>query len=230
MEAAQTAIARAQALLDPTGQGLFTAARLMPYLNLAYASLRDEGVAAREVTAAEAVVVLPNVAAYTKDLGAFVAPGGMLANLASPISIREKPAGTDDNNYFEVTRVDELTPRTPDDLNRVYEWRGGNMYFIGARQPLDLEVRFEQLWPAIADAGQALGAIGVASILGYWTAGLMATAMREQALGAQYIAEARHLTYRWIQRQIMSAQSVTRRPRPYNDSGSGFYGSAGFGF
>jgi hypothetical protein len=230
MEAAQTAIARAQALLDPTGQGLFTVARLMPYLNLAYASLRDEGVAAREVSAMETVVVLPNLAAYTKDLGAFTAPGGLLENLASPISIREKPAGTDDNNYFDVTRVDELTPRTPDDRNRVYEWRGGNLYFIGATQPLDLEVRFEQLWPAISAASQPLGAIGVASILGYWTAGLMATAMREQQLGAQYIAEARHLTYRWIQRQIMGAQSVTRRPRPYNDPAGGFYGGAGMAF
>ena len=221
MQAAQSAIARAQALLDPTGQGLFSTQRLMPYLNIAYSSLRDEGVAAREVTAAEAVIVLPAVAALTGDLGAYVAPGGVLQNLAAPLGMREKPAGSDDNNYTEVVRVDELTSRTPDELNRVYEWRGGNIYLVGATQPLDLQVRFEQIWPAIQDPAQALGAVGIATILGYWTAGLMCVAMREQQLGAAYVAEARHMLFLWIQRQVMDSQNVTRRPRPYNAPGGG---------
>lgn len=219
MEAAQTAIARAQVLLDPTGQGLFSAQRLMPYLNIAYSALRDEGVSQREVTAAEAVVIIPAFPAYAKDLGAYVAPGGMLANLAAPLSIREKQAGTDDNNYFEVERVAELPSRTADDMLRSYEWRGGNVYFIGATQALDLEVRFEQLWPALKTGTDPLGAIGIATILGYWTAGLMATAMHEEQLGQQYVAEARHLLFRWIQRQIMDAQNDTRRPRPFRDPG-----------
>jgi hypothetical protein len=225
LEAASTAIGRAQALLDPTGQQMFSAARLMPYLNIAYAALRDEGVASREVTAAEAVVILPNFDPTThRDLGAYVQPGGMLANMAAPISIRERQAGTDDNNWFELERVAELPARSPDDLLRSYEWRGGNVYFVGATQPLDLEIRFEQLWPVIGDAGQALAAVGVANILGYWTAGLMATAMREQQLGAQYIGEARHLLFRWVQRQVMDSQQETRRPRPFRGEGSGFNG------
>lgn len=225
MQPASTAIARAQALLDPTGGDMFPAARLMPYLNIAYSALRDEGVAAREVTAAEAVIVIPNFPAYAKDLGAYIAPGGVLANLAAPLTIRERQAGTDANNWFEMERTPELPARLADDLNRSYEWRGGNIYFIGATQALDLEVRFEQLWPALASGSQALGAIGIATILGYWTAGLMATAMREQALGQQYIAEARHLLYRWVQRQIMDAQAETRRQRPFRDPG--WWGPAG---
>lgn len=225
MEAASTAIARAQALLDPTGQGLFTAERLMPYLNIAYSSLRDEGVASREVTAAEAVVILPNFPAYTTSLAAYVAPGGVLQNMATPLSIRERQAGTDDNNWFGMEKTSALPSRTADDLLRSYEWRGGDVYFIGATQPLDLEVRFEQLWPAIGAPEQALAAIGVATILGYWTAGLMAAAMREQTLGASYVAEARHLLFRWVQRQIMDAQRITRRPRPFRDPG--WWGPAG---
>src|SRR6185437_9458188 len=224
MEAAQTAIARAQALLDPTGQNLFSAQRLMPYLNIAYSALRDEGAASREVTAAEAVVVIPGVRAGTRDLGAYVAPGGVLQNLAAPLSIREKQAVSLDDDYFEMERVGELPSRSPDDLLRSYEWRGGNVYFIGATQDLDLEVRYEQLWSAIGAPSDPLGAIGVATILGYWTAGLMATAMREVALGAQYVGEARHLLFRWIQRQIMDAQNTTRRPRPFRDNGGEFNG------
>ncbi len=219
MEAAQTAIARAQALLDPTGQGLFSAQRLMPYLNIAYSELRDEGVSAREITAAETVVIIPGVPANTTSLAAYVAPGGTLQDLAAPLTIRERQAGTDDNNWQELERVSELAARTPGDYLRTYEWRGGNVYFLGATQPLDLEVRYERIWPAIAAPTDALGAIGVATILGYWTAGLMAMAMREQQLGAVYIAEARHLLYRWMQRQVMDAQGVTRRPRPFRDPG-----------
>lgn len=221
MESAQTAIARAQALLDPTGQGLFTAERLMPYLNLAYSSLRDEGVADREVTAAEAVAVLPAFPAYARDLGAYVAPGGVLQNLAAPLAVREKPAGSDDINYTELERVAELPARSPVERLVSYEWRGGNLYFPGATQALDLEIRFEQIWPALGSPGDALAAIGIATILGYWTAGLMATAMREQALGQQYIAEARHLLDRWIQRQVLDSQTITRRPRPFRDPGRG---------
>jgi hypothetical protein len=220
MEAAQTAIARAQALLDPSGQGLFSVERLMPYLNIAYSGLRDEGMTQGEITIAEAVVVIPGVAAGVKDLGAFVAPGGVLASLAAPLGIREKVAGTDDSNYFEVTRVGELPSRVADDFLRQFEWRGGNVYFIGATQVLDLEVRFEQIWPAIKDPNNALGAVGIANILGFWTAGLMATAMREATLGAQYIAEARHQLFRWVQRQTMDSQMIRRRPRPFHGPNS----------
>lgn len=219
MDAAQTAIARAQALLDPTGQNLFSQQRLMPYLNMAYAALRDEGVSARELTAAETVVVIPTLPAATTSLAAYVAPGGMLQNLAAPLTLRERPAGTDDNHWTEIERVIELPARDPDDLLRCYEWRGGNIYFLGATQPLDLEVRYEQIWPAIGSPQDSLAAVGIATILGYWTAGLMAIAMREQQLGALYIAEARHLLFRWVQRQIMDAQGETRRPRPFRDPG-----------
>lgn len=221
MEAAQTAIARAQALLDPTGQGLFSAQRLMPYLNIAYSSLRDEGLAQRDITATEAVTVVPGVPAYTRDLSAYVAPNGALANLAAPIAIWEKPAGSGDDNYTEMHRVDELEPRSPEELNRGFEWRGGNVCFTGATQALDLQVRYEQIWPALQTPASALGAIGIATILGYWTAGLMAVAMREEALGGQYIAEARHLLFGWVQRQVMDSQAVVRRPRPFRDPGGG---------
>lgn len=218
MEAAATAIGRAQALLDPTGQQLFSTARLMPYLNIAYSALRDEGVASREVTAAENVATITGFDAAAKhDLGDFVKPGAPLASMAAPLTIRERPAGSGDDDWSDLERVAELPARTPDDRLRSYEWRGGNVYFVGATQPLDLLVRFEQIWPVVTDVAQPLAAIGVANILGYWTAGLMATAMREQQLGAQYIGEAKHLLFRWVQRQVMDSQAVVRRPLPFRN-------------
>lgn len=229
MEAAQTALGRAQALLDPTGSGLFTAARLMPYLNIAYSSLRDEGISQREITAAEAVTILPNVSVGTTDLGQYVKPGGILQNLANPIAIMEKQAGTDDDNYLEVVRVTELVPRVQEQYNGTYEWRGGNIFFIGATQNLDLQVRYEQLWPAIMGPGDALGAVGIANILGFWTASLMCAAMRENQQAAAYLAQAQHLIFLWKARQVLDSQAITRRPRRFRPTG-GFNGNGLDGF
>lgn len=222
MDSAATAIGRAQALLDPTGQQLFSTARLMPYLNIAYAALRDEAASARAVTVAEAVLILPAVPAGTRDLGNFVKPGGVLSAMAGPVSLRERPAGGDDSQWTGVERVAELPARGAEERLHSYEWRGGNIFFVGATQALDLEIRFEQLWPAIREAGQALEAGGIANILGFWTAGLMAAAMREQALSAQLISQARHFLDRWMQQRILDAQNITLRPRPFRDPGLTF--------
>ena len=215
MDSAFTAITRAQALLDPTGQGLFPAARLLPYLNIAYAELRDEGVNAREVTVSTAVVVLPAFPAYRVDLGAYVTPGGVLEALANPLLVRERPAGGRPEDYTEVRPVAELPARSPQPRLREYAWRGGNLFFVGATQALDLEVRFEQLLPAIKDVNEPLLAVGVANILGYWTAAKMALAMREGQLAATYEARARHLLYLWTSGQVKDAQVIVRRPRPF---------------
>ncbi|MHB8734380.1 MAG: hypothetical protein ACYC6M_03660 [Terriglobales bacterium] len=215
MDSAFTAIARAQALLDPTGQGLFPAARLLPYLNIAYSELRDEGVNAREITVSEAVVVLPAFKAYTADLGSYVAPGGVLEALANPLLVRERPAGGRPEDYTEVAPVALLAARSPAPRLQQYEWRGGNLYFVGATQDLDLEVRYEQILPAIKDVNDPLLAVGVANILGYWTAAKMAQAMREYQLAATYEARARHLLYLWASGQVKDAQAIVRRPRPF---------------
>jgi hypothetical protein len=219
VDSAATAIGRAQALLDPTGQQLFSSVRLMPYLNIAYAALREEAASARAITVAEEVLILPGVPAGTRDLGDFVKPGGVLACMAAPVSLRERPAGGDSSQWTDVARTAELPAREPEARLHCYEWRGGNLFFIGATEALDLEIRFEQLWPAIREAGQALEASGIANILGFWTAGLMAAAMREQALSTQLIAQARHFLDRWMQQRVLDAQGVTLRPRPFRDPG-----------
>ena len=215
MEPASTAIGQARALLDPTGSQAFSDAKLLPYLNIAARQMRTEGASKREATFAEAVVVLQDVPAGTLNLSAYIQPGKVLATLANPLMIWEKVAGTTDDNYFPVRRVDELPSRIQQNYLLEYQWLGGNVVFLGATQALDIKIQFEQVWPAIKGPEDALPAIDIAGILGYWTAGLYARAMREETLAQTYIAEARHLLYRWLNEQVKDAQNITRRPRPF---------------
>lgn len=217
MESAVTAVSYAQALLDPTGQGLFPTAKLIPYLNLAYQQLRIEGVSQRQITFSENLTVIPAFPVGVTDLGKYIAPGGSLAALIAPVSIFEKPAGTSDANYMPVKMVTELPNRDAENFLSQFEWRGGNIFFVGALQALDLKIRYDQIWPAIKDPSDPLGATDVAVILGYWTAGLMAAAMREQQLSVGYVAEAKHVLYRWMQGQIMDMQNQSIRPRPFRN-------------
>ena len=219
MQSATSALAQAQVLLDPTPErSLFPIARLLPYLNIAYAQLRSEGMLQREITFAEAEVVLPALPVGTIDLANLMQPGAPLATMANPLTLWEKPAGADAATYLELRRVGDLPTRDPQDRLFEYQWLGGDVRMIGATQPLDLKIRFEQIWPSLASPSQALAANDIAGILGYWTAGLMARAMREENLALAYVTEARNQLYLWVARQVKDAQSVERRQRPFRET------------
>lgn len=215
MDTAADALAIARALLDPTGQGLFPDAALMPYLNAAYRAIGDEVVTIREWTANEAVAALPALPAYTTTLAAFQAPGQPLAALEQPIAIREKPAGAPPEDYQEVRLVDELPARSPAAFLLEYEWRGAGVVFIGASQVLDLEVRFVARWGALSAPADPLAVNGLANTLGWWTAGLMCSALREDLKSQQYLASARHFLFQRINDYVKTSQMTLRRPRPY---------------
>lgn len=226
METAATALATARALLDPTGQGLFTDAALLPYLNVAYRAIRDEVTAIREWSANEAVTMLYAVPPQTGSLSAYQVQGGELADLEQPIAIRERPAGTTPESFQEVRQVAELPSRSPDLLLHEYEWRGDGIYFVGASQALDLEIRYVRVWPTIQSAADCLAVGALANTLGWWTAALMAFALREEAQAQQYLAAARHLLYQRVNDFVKTSQITLRRPRPYR-SGPG--GRSGLG-
>lgn len=219
MDTAGDALAIARALLDPTGQGLFGDQALLPYLNTAYRSIADEVAAIREWTANEAVATLPAVPAYTVSLAAFQAPGQPLANLEQPIALREKAAGAAPEDYQDVRLVDELPARSPAALLLEYEWRGTTVVLIGATQALDLEVRFVTRWGSLNAATDALAVNGLANALGWWTAGLMCSALREDAKSQQYLASARHFLFQRVNDFVKTSQIALRRPRPYRAGG-----------
>jgi hypothetical protein len=131
--------------------------------------------------------------------------------------IHERPAGSTPEDYTLVERTDVLPNRSPEDRFREYEWRGGNIFVIGATQNLDLKVRYDQIWPAITGADQPMGAQDIGNILGYWTAGLMGNAMGNQDWGTALVQEARHQLYLWSAKQVKDAQAVPHHPRPFSE-------------
>ncbi|MGH8506987.1 MAG: hypothetical protein ACRD1M_06815 [Terriglobales bacterium] len=206
MSALATAIELAQGLLDPFGQGIFTFERLEPYLQIAYDRLRDDGMASRELALVSAQVMLTLPAGST-NLQDHVGLGGGLENMARPICIRQRAA--DRGKDAEWRYVIAGYSVGPSEWVPGYDWWGGDVRFRAADRELQFDVLHEQLW--LAQLPRALPARGLAEVLGYWTAGLMATAMREQQLGAGYVAEARHLLFRWAERQKIEAERPVRQ-------------------
>lgn len=213
-ETAADALTVAQRQLDPTGQGLFPDSYVLGYIDTAAKSLRNR-ILAREITLTEKLVNITAFPANTTDLSAYLLAGQPLADLVEVDAIREKQSGTDDNNYTEVARMEELPGRTPYDLLLEYEWRGGAVYFIGANQTLDLQIRYRATWPAITSTTQTLPAPGLAVILGLWGAALVLDSLGSDQRAQALLAEARHLQAGWTQQRILEAQLQTIRPKPF---------------
>lgn len=216
METAADALATARALLDPTGQGLITDQALMPYLNIAYRSIRDEVAAIREWSSNETVTTLFAIPAFTTSLNAYQAAGQGLAGLNQPIALREKPAGAPPESYQEVRMVEELPARSPAALLMEYEWRASGVYFVGATQALDLDVRYERDWATLKASTDPLAVGGLANTLGWWTAALMCSALREETKSQDYLLQARHFLFQRISDFVKTSQITLRRPRPYH--------------
>lgn len=221
-DSAGDAVKFAQLLLDPTSQGLFKEAFLLPYCSAALRSVRNE-ITSRAVTAPEALTVLPAVPAGTASLGGYTAPGGALALMEEPVTIREKPAGDGPEFYTAVRRVEELPPRVQVDRLLCYTWIGGSVGFLGATQALDIEVRYRAAWLPVTEAAQRLPAPGLVPTLGWWTAALVGEAMDQAQAAAGRLAEAKHLLSKWIAGRVLESQRERRRPRHFDDGGLGWW-------
>lgn len=91
------------------------------------------------ITRYKTLVVLPGVTAGTTSLKDQFAPGKPLELLSEIISLMEKPAGTNDANYQQMSEPEVpevLSPAT--DFNIYYTFTGSDVLLPGANQALDM--------------------------------------------------------------------------------------------
>jgi hypothetical protein len=204
----------ARALLDDPDREWATDDYLRPFVNLSYRGLASE-LAAYRLSFDERVAVLPNLPPGTQDLAAFTAPGGALAALWQPIELRERPIGGDDSDWTTMRRVDRLPAGDPQAMFELWEYREGDIYFPPATQALDLMVRFEEIFPAVASGSEPLRIIGSATALAYSAAALAARSRGGAELAADLSQEAARQTQLLILRLINESQSVRLRQRRF---------------
>lgn len=213
----------ARSLLDDPERSWATDEYLRTFLNLAWRGLANEMGACR-MGLDERVVILPNVSAGTQDLSAWLLPGQPLASMWQPVTLWERPAGGNDAQWRPMQRVGALDPEmTAQPYLGIWEYREGNVWFPAATQAVDLQVRFEEIFPALADATQPLRIVGTGHILGYSVAALTARSRGNRTMAADYAAEAQRHTGLLMLRLGKEMQNLRVRPRAYNDgSGSGY--------
>lgn len=215
MDTAADVVAQAQLLLDPTGQSLYSDKFLLSYANKALTEIRAT-ILSTEVTQIEASAQVLALPPGMTNLDAYTAAGQPLALMEQPLSIREKPAGTDSFNYTDLRRVDRLPARDADSRLGVFEWTGGRVLLLGATQPMDLDLRVKAAWPPLTQMTTQLPVAGLTPAASWWAAALVRQAA-DSPQAPLLMATATKLLARWTQSRILDSQAVTRRPRPYRD-------------
>lgn len=214
MDNASVSLGLARALLDDPEQDWATDNYLRPFLNLAYRALAMQ-LGAYCIPFEDRVVVLPGMAAGTTDLGAFVQPGGPLAAMWQPVDLFERASGEDDTQWRPMCRVSDLPPSGPQAYLEFWEYREGNIYFPPSNQVVDLRVRFEEIFPALAAPGDPIRITGGAQALAYSAASLAARSRGNRELAVDLDALAQRETQALALRLVQESQRVTRRPRPF---------------
>ncbi len=223
MDTAAVVFDFARALLDDPERNWANDEYLRTFLNLAWRSLANELGACR-MGFDERVVVLPNVSAGTQDLSAWLLPGQPLAMMWQPVEIWERPAGGNATQWRPMRRVGALDPEVPaQPFPDIWEYREGNIWFPPVTQAIDLQVRYEEIFPALADATQPLHIVGTGHILGYSVAALVARSRGSRSMAADYAEEAQRHTGLLMLRLGKEMQNLRVRQRAYGDgSGSGY--------
>lgn len=206
-----------RSLLDDPQADWATDAYLQPHLNLAYRNLEME-LGAYGMAADQNVAVIPNLPPGTTDLSSYAAPGGPLAAMWQPLTLYERPAGASDNDWQLLRPSDNLPPLPPRPFCQIWEFRLGAIHLPPASQALDLQVRFEELFPALTDPDQPLRLTGGTHLLAYSTAALVARARGAQDLAMAYAAEAERQRQLLLMRLNRELQGITCRQRPYRSN------------
>jgi len=221
MDTAAVVFDLARVLLDDPERDWATDEYLRPFLNLGWRGLANELGACR-MGFDERVVVLPRLAAGTESLSAFLLPDQPLATMWQPIEIWERPSGGDDTQWRRMQRVAVLPPDfTPQPFLGIWEYREGDIWFPPSNQTTDVQVRFEEIFPAISDATQPLRIAGAGNILSYSVAALVARSRGNRAMAADYAAEATRQTGLLMLRLGKEMQNVRVRQRGYGGGGEG---------
>lgn len=122
----------------------------------------------------EASVEILNVAAGTKDLSSYDAPGKPLGLLIRPTLFEWKLAGTDPLNYADATLVDRIRDVQANQFIESWKWWEYVISFTPAAVAVDIRITGEFLFTALKDdADPIMAGQNVVSCLAYMVAELI---------------------------------------------------------
>jgi hypothetical protein len=78
-------------------------------------------------------------------------------DIIHPYDMWEKPTGSSVDNYVIMEQVRELPNRLQDTTLNEWQWREGNIYFVGATVAVDVKLTYEKGLTLITTANDDLG-------------------------------------------------------------------------
>lgn len=91
-----------------------------------------------------------------------------------PLKLWEKPTGSTDDNYTEMTKVERQAQRSQDDRLIEWWWENAQIQFIGATTARTIRLEYMKLVPAVTDLSATLPIPAEADCLVFFTAYLAA--------------------------------------------------------
>jgi hypothetical protein len=172
-----------RSLLNDSPGNWATDTVLLPYLNSAYRTCQRKIANAGGGGFVEdnIQVVVSAVPAAQQDPGTQVVlndasapPNQLPANLLIPLKLRERPNGSaqDFDDMVNLTNKGGLPSRIQGPTLDVWEWRTDGIYFIGATQDTQIDMRYQSAFPDLSGPTDVVLIRGAQEALAYGTAGL----------------------------------------------------------
>lgn len=198
-------------------------ASLATYLNDAQSELQMTAFMNPNIDRLKSFVVVPNVAAGTTDLADAFKVGGPLELLSTIISMRERQAGGQDQDFLPMTPARDLPSIVQSSMNGQYQFDGTTIKLPGANQAEDFRVYGSFEMRPVVNGDSAI-VPGSGMILGYWTAGNAANARAGgKKIGDPLIQKAIGYTKMWMNWMIMELQDEPLKMQAFGGGYGNFW-------
>jgi hypothetical protein len=135
-----------------------------------------------------------------------------------PRKLREFVTGQLASTATDMIQVDELPTRDQDGgALREWEFRDTGIFLVGSTVATTVRMRYEQYLDELVDDTSDLLILGCEDAIGYRIAAHMARSRGQRDMWLDYTREAEELEKELINNLVRVEQSISRRPRGYND-------------
>lgn len=204
-------------LIDPSGT-VFKDSVLVAIVNLAqrrvHMSLASVG-AGQGFFLTNTATDIP-ITAVTQTTLDWTSASPLPNDLIVPLKLWEKPTGSTDDNYVEMTKVERLAQRTQDDRLIEWWWENNQIQFIGSTAARTIRMEYNMMLPKVSDLSVALPIPAEADALVFYTAYFCALGRGSLEQASAVKAEADYSLYLLANLSHKSAQESATRRLPYS--------------
>lgn len=209
-------------LLDDDQADVFTDTVLLPAVNSAYRrvqrKLAENGVSVLSDT----VTLSPDLTAVTGTKITTSSSPALPTDLLIPWEMWEKAASSSDK-FVSMRQINDLPDQDQSTQLLYWEWRAGEIRFLGATGAVTLKLKYEKVLPALVTPSTAIGIVGAVDATAYLTASIVSRSRGQAALARDFALAANEELEDIIALNTRAQQRLPRRRRAYGMRGYPLY-------